>query len=146
MGGLQRWQICCHALARGLGRSPCMWPMGGPALCTTTLYLLSHLDCFFSEQEAGTPQAILCIRKDVPVTALSECFIHWTTSLGKKKLSRGCVGTNCLQQFQMPGDLFSVHLQYLLGGVRRTFSRQLSVTDKAKFTAERGQDKICTER
>lgn len=32
LGALQRWQICCHALARGLGRRPCTSPMGGPAL------------------------------------------------------------------------------------------------------------------
>lgn len=52
---------------------------------------------------------------------------------------------NHLQKFQILGDLFSDHLQYLLGGAREIFSRQQSVINEVKSTSERGQDRICTE-
>lgn len=61
---------------------------------------------------------------------VSEHVTPWTPSLGEKKLlpvifvnQEGVQEQiNRLQQFQMPGDLFSAHLHYMLGGVREIFA------------------------
>lgn len=86
------WLVC-----RGDKSAVMLWPgawAGGLAWVPWvalhhrgTLGLLSHLGCFISEKEAGMLQDTHCIRKDVSITALSVCIIHWTTSLGMKKLT-----------------------------------------------------------
>lgn len=132
----------------GPGHKPSQVSHGWP--CTTP-YHLPHLEHFISEKEVGMLHAFHGIRKYVPIT-VSERVTPWVPSPGQKKLLPVIFTNpeavqeqiNSLWQFQMPGDLFSAHLQYLLGRVREICSRQQSVTDKAKCTSGRGQDRICT--
>lgn len=83
-GGKSAVVLWPGAWARGLAWAPrVVLHYRGP------LYLLSHLDSFILEKEAGMFQGIHCIRKDNNncVNNCPVCINYWTTSLGKKKLT-----------------------------------------------------------
>lgn len=120
-------QLSC--LARGLGKSPCMCPMGDPALQRYTVPLVTPGLFNFREESRNAP-GYPVHQKGCANNCPSQCSIHWASSLGKKKLSRGWtnkLSTEISDAWRPLQCLFAIPF-------REECEEQQSVAVKAKFT------------